>query len=294
MTTYDGVLNQLRKCKEWNYGDRSSASSEAAALCSLALIGEDQLEDAQASADWLSDIQSKSGGVPIDGNPGSPQWSTGLAILAWHRWNQAAATSKYSINIERAMSWLLKNEGTTIPPDEAKHIGHDTTLIGWPWVIGTHSWIEPTAMSALALRTMELSDHLRVTDAIELLCDRQLPQGGCNYGNTFILGQRLRPHVQPTGWAMLALRHAVSPEKTKNSLAFLRRSYSSPLSLASTAFATLGLHAHQDPSFAFVTESRQKLLDAFHRTQNRKADAYQLSLFAHAYQGNESLLLIGK
>ena len=38
-----------------------------------------------------------------------------------------------------------------------------------------------------------------------VLLDRQLPGGGLNYGNTYVLGQLMRPHVQPTGIALLAL-----------------------------------------------------------------------------------------
>ena len=35
-----------------------------------------------------------------------------------------------------------------------EQLGHDSTLIGWPWVEGTHSWIEPTAWAVLALKSV--------------------------------------------------------------------------------------------------------------------------------------------
>ncbi len=83
--------------------------------------------------------------------------------------------------------------------------GHDTSIVAWPWVAETHSWIEPTAFSVLALKAVGLSDHRRVRDGVRLLLDRQLPGGGCNYGNTFVLGARLRPHILPTALSILAL-----------------------------------------------------------------------------------------
>ena len=293
MAIYEEVLNQLRNINVWNYGDRSAKSAEPAALCSLALTGDGHFDEAEESLNWLAEIQTKSGGVTVDGDSSSPNWPTGLAILAWHHWDRVSGSTRFATNIERAISWLLKTEGTTIPPDEAKHIGHDTTLVGWPWVVGTHSWIEPTAISALALRTMDLADHIRVTDAIELLIDRQLPQGGCNYGNTFILGQRLRPHIQPTGWAMLALRGVASTEKIKKSLTFLRRSLSSRLSLVSASFAILGLNAHYELNEQQNNASQRQLLETLSRQAVESSNAYQLSLFAHAYQGSKSLLLFG-
>ena len=84
-------------------------------------------------------------------------------------------------------------------------VGHDTTLQGWPWVVGTHSWVEPTAINVLALRSAGQAGHPRCREAVKLLLDRQLPEGGWNYGNTTVLGHVLRPQVQPTGLALAAL-----------------------------------------------------------------------------------------
>jgi len=47
--------------------------------------------------------------------------------------------------------------------------------------------------------------HPRADEAVQLMLDRILPGGGCNYGNTIVLDQLLRPHIQPTGIVLLAL-----------------------------------------------------------------------------------------
>jgi hypothetical protein len=57
----------------------------------------------------------------------------------------------------------------------------------------------------LALKATGNTNHPRVREAIQLLTDRLLPDGGCNYGNTAVLGQVLLPHIQPTGLVMCAL-----------------------------------------------------------------------------------------
>ena len=87
---------------------------------------------------------------------------------------------------------------------EGRAGGHDRMLVGWPWAEGTHSWVEPTALAVLALRppARRPSARAKPCGCSSTGC---FPDGGCNYGNTVVLGQTLRPHVQPTGLALLAL-----------------------------------------------------------------------------------------
>ena len=84
-------------------------------------------------------------------------------------------------------------------------VGHDPTLIGWPWVAETHSWLEPTALAILALCREGLGDHPRVRQGVSLILDRAIPSGGWNYGNRAVFGRTLRPQPGPTGLALLAL-----------------------------------------------------------------------------------------
>ena len=102
---------------------------------------------------------------------------------------------------------MLNVSGRPVERGDAaqRFVGHDTTLQGWPWVVGTHSWVEPTAISMFALRSAGQAGHPRCREAVKLLLDRQLPAGGWNYGNTTVLGHVLRAQVQPTGLALAAL-----------------------------------------------------------------------------------------
>src|SRR5207302_5660581 len=123
---------------------------------------------------------------------------TSLAVLA-----ALAMPQNPLLDVERAVKWILETRGEALP--QTPEMGHNTTLVGWPWVEDTHSWIEPTAMHVLALKAAGRGDHPRTREAVRLLIDRLLVGGGCNYGNTVVMDQGLRPHLQPTGLAMLAL-----------------------------------------------------------------------------------------
>jgi hypothetical protein len=88
-------------------------------------------------------------------------------------------------------------------------------LIGWPWVEGTFSWVEPTSLALLGLRAAaRVAPNIarssgfadRVRSAERMLVDRVVPGGGWNYGNTRVLGQDLSPYPDTTAWALLALR----------------------------------------------------------------------------------------
>src|SRR5262249_9989037 len=108
----------------------------------------------------------------------------------------------------RAATWLLAEKGQPIPSEAASEgsiVGHDPSLIGWPWIDGTHSWMEPTALAILALGREGLAAHARVAEGVRLLYDRALPHGGWNYGNRSVFGRELRPQPGPTGLALLAL-----------------------------------------------------------------------------------------
>jgi len=159
--------------------------------------------------------QQDDGRVPV--RPGHPSaaWPTSLAILAW-RGSTAHDTAR-----ERAVSFLLSTTGKHGPKHPDDVLGHDTSIRGWPWIQDTHSWVEPTSLSILALEAVGRGDHVRVAEATSMLLDRTLPGGGWNYGNTSVFGQALRALPESTGLALDALAGRTERARVAPSIAYL-------------------------------------------------------------------------
>jgi hypothetical protein len=189
-------------------------------------------------------MQQPNGAVGISPERPSPSWPTHLAILLW------ASSPKHKPAIDKAIAWLLTEEGKAGKDPEAA-VGHDTTIVGWPWVPETHSWIEPTALSVLALRRTGNGAHKRTLDGIRLLRDRALPKGGWNYGNTIVFGNELRPQPAPTGVALAALADGMRDPISDRACAYLETLLPSVRAPMSLAWGLLGLAAwNRKPSAA--------------------------------------------
>ena len=166
-----------------------------------------------------------------------------------------------------------------MPLERNEQLGHDSTLIGWPWVEGTHSWIEPTAWAVLALKAVGLAQHPRTREAVRLLVDRLLPDGGCNFGNTFVLGQQLLPHLQSSGICLLALAgEKIDDPRIGRTGDYLERELSRQTATASLSYSLLGLAAHdRQPAMAGPL-----LAAAAERMLVRDRSAHKLALLALA------------
>jgi hypothetical protein len=217
------------------------AAAEPTAFAALALIGAGRVEAAQLHLKWLAEHQLSGGCVPPLGDLSNPGWPTPLAILASAA--ASAAGQSKMFNREEAEKYLLSIKGKTLEP--SPQYGHNGQLVGWPWVDGTHSWQEPTAFAVLALKSIGQSEHPRTREGVQLLIDRLLTAGGCNYGNTVVLGQRLRPHVEPTGATLLALIGENSEDpRIERSLRYLAGVLNAETTANSLSYGLLGLAAH--------------------------------------------------
>jgi hypothetical protein len=148
--------------------------------------------------------------------------------------------------VARAVRWLLDAKGRALPrsEDPGGVAGHDTTLIGWPWVADTHSWLEPTALAVLALGAAGKGGHPRVEEGLRLIRDRAVESGGWNYGNRSVFGRNLRAQPGPTGVALLALA-GTGPrtEEIDRAVAYLRKSLPTVRAAASLGWGLIGLRA---------------------------------------------------
>jgi hypothetical protein len=171
-----------------------------------------------------------------------PGWATPHAILLWSR------LDVYEDRRRQARDCLLsiKGRSTQATAEDRITCGHDPSLIGWPWVPGTHSWLEPTAMAIWALCTEGCRHHPRVAEGLRFMLDRAIPGGGWNYGNTIVFGHVLRPHPGPTGIALMALAAAGAGDcrAVAPAIDYLRRALPTIRAAASLGWGILGLKAH--------------------------------------------------
>lgn len=249
MNWADELLQRLAADAGLGYHAATEPATEPTALAALALIAWGRAAEAQAKLQWLASLQAADGSLGTGPRQPAPAWPTPLAVLAWMAGNAALDNSPTSLprrppwsrHVRAAVHWLLNSEGKKTP---SRGEGHDTQLVGWPWVLGTHSWVEPTALAVLALKATGYGSHPRTREAVRLLIDRLLPDGGCNYGNTIVLGQQLVPHVQPTGLALMALAGERDDSgRVARSVRYLRRVLDQRTAPASLAYGLLGMNA---------------------------------------------------
>ncbi len=131
-----------------------------------------------------------------------------------------------------------------------------------------------------------MASHPRARQAEQLLRDRLLPDGGCNYGNTRVWDSVLRAHIQPTALTLLALA-GMGPvdQGIEDSSAYLERAISRATSALSLSWAVLALTAYGRPPESFTA-----LLDApVERTLRRDRAPHALALLALATLGGRRL-----
>ena len=317
MSAIETLLDFLAQPDAWCYHRGQEIASEPAALAALALVGHGRLAAALKPLDWLVAHQQGTGQVALSASQQDPGWTTAWALLAWRAHDAAAALpvrrprasqGRYIDAIELGCRYMLSISGLPLP--RSPEMGHNTELIGWPWVIGTHSWLEPTCHAVLALTACGRADHPRVQEGVRLLYDRLLPDGGANYGNTIVLGQKLLAHLQPTGLVLLTLPpvtaavrvparevtsgkppqpslprvQAVSEASASNgdqrlhrSADFLLQHLKMDLPLASVAYACLGLAAQRRMTAALAQQLRERV-DRELQTQPQTSTGFQPAL----------------
>lgn len=285
------LLDLRRTSGAWGYRRRTAPAVEASALAGLALLATDPVdgtesgrEAARASAAWLASLRRREGALCITDALSEPGWATPFASLLW------SAVGGFAVERKASLGWLLSVRGVSVPRTEQSPIGHDTTLIGWPWVDGTHSWVEPTALALLVLGREGRRDAPRAREGLRLLRDREIATGGWNYGNPAAFGTSLRPLPAPTGLALLALAClGGKPRGVKRALDYLGPALASTRAGVSLGWGILGLRAWK----AAPEASGSWLADAYTRAESRASDeTVPLALLLLA-AGPQSLDVLG-
>jgi hypothetical protein len=156
---------------------------EPTALAALAL-------DDDASRAWLAAHQADDGSVVLETGEVRNTGGSGLIALA-----MAPGAAQ-----DRALDFAIGAKGGKV---EDPLYAEDP--LGWGWVPGTFSWVEPTARVLLATRILRASDTTTIDDGVRILSTRETDAGGWNYGNANVNGTDLTPYVQTTAIAVIAL-----------------------------------------------------------------------------------------
>jgi hypothetical protein len=233
------LLELQRADGAWSYKPGTSPAVEPTAMAGLALLTKKQDEKAaRSAAKWLESSARGNGSVVSRSVLPDSTWGTPFAKLLW------SAVGGFETRRSAAVEWLLKQAGEGFDKGKNSALGHDTTLVGWPWISGTHSWVEPTSIALLALGREGEHARMRCQEAVRLILDRAIPSGGWNYGNNLVFDTELRPQPAPTGLALLALsRFGVSHPSVSLGLAYLEKTLATTRAPISLGWGLLALRA---------------------------------------------------
>ncbi|MBN1222190.1 MAG: hypothetical protein JXB23_02995 [Candidatus Aminicenantes bacterium] len=228
----------------------------------------------------LAGSQRSDGRVVFSSRLGAAYWATPLAVLAW------ANDPQFQNIKQKSADFLLATGGHHEAMTRDPIFGHDPTLRGWPWIEGTHSWIEPTSVTVLALRACGRK-HERMDEAVSMILDRQLASGGWNYGNTTVFGTELWPIPECTGLALNAMSGLVPKDRILRSLGYMESASTGTRTPLALSWGILGLG-----SWAERPEGANEWIEESLALQNRYG-SYDTTLLAQlvvAYHASAGLL----
>jgi hypothetical protein len=246
------LKSRQMKSGGWAYFDSVQESLEATCLAELALAPEMQASSSAAIL-FLLKSQLSDGGWPAFLGDSEGSWTTALALCTLN------STGDFTAAREKAFRWLYAERGREGRwfwrwkfKTSDRNVRFDPDKYGWPWVTGSASWVIPTAFSIVAIEQFTVCNRSeesekRIHLGVEMLLDRACVDGGWNSGNSLVYGVPLRPHVEATAIALLALQDEQRTEMIQKSLSWLRQNAASVDSVSSLAWCILSLFVYQEP-----------------------------------------------
>ena len=246
------LRSRQMKSGGWAYFDSVQESLEATCLAELALAPERQA-NSSAAIRFLLKAQLSDGGWPAFLGDSEGSWTTALALCTLN------STGDFTAAREKAFRWLYAERGREGHwfwrwkfKTADRNVHFDPDKFGWPWISGSASWVIPTAFSIIAIEQFTVCNRSeesekRIHLGVEMLLDRECVDGGWNSGNSLVYGVPLRPHVEATAIALLALQDEQRTEMVQKSLSWLRQNAASVDSVSSLAWCILTLFVYQEP-----------------------------------------------
>ncbi len=192
----------------WGYFAGRQSWLEPTFYAMLALDGEPAGERA-----WnlVKSWQNADGGWRPSAQVTNSSWVTALGV------SLCTIQGDYGRSFEQGVRWILSTTGAessflsrTIHSLFRRGKDRDTSNRGWPFFQNTNAWVEPTALSLVALRRAsarfhdrELGERLR--EGENLLLTVRCSDGGWNYGSAFALDVNLPSYPETTALALLGL-----------------------------------------------------------------------------------------
>jgi hypothetical protein len=246
------LMSRQMKSGGWAYFDFEQESLEATCLAELALAPE-RRANSSAAIRFLLKAQLSDGGWPAFLGDSKGSWTTALALCTLN------STGDFTAAREEAFRWLYAERGREGHwfwrwkfKTSDRNVRFDPDKYGWPWVTGSASWVIPTAFSIIAIEQFTVCNRSeesekRIHLGVEMLLDRACVDGGWNSGNSLVYGVPLRPHVEATAIALLALQDEQRTEMVQKSLSWLRQNATSVDSVSSLAWCILTFFVYQEP-----------------------------------------------
>jgi len=192
----DFLIESYIKGAGWGYrADSSQAYPEPTCYSLLALSGTSF--STNEPLNWLSSLVNADGQLFLP-HDDMPNWGSSHLIIALTHLKKLPDVRQSSID------WLLAWKSNYIESNE--EVTLNGSLIGWPWISDTFSWVQPTCYAIFALKLVGMGTHARVKEAEALLFDRMCQQGGWNFGNPIILDRPIDPTLAETAIALFALQ----------------------------------------------------------------------------------------
>src|SRR5580700_12287224 len=244
------LLTRQLRSGGWSYFGSQQSSVEATSLAVMALSTESP-NAARSGFDQMLDLQRRDGAWPAFVGDSEVSWTTALALCALN------GTGEFTSAREKAFHWLVSERGReghwfwrwkfkTVD----RNVRFDPDKYGWPWSHGAGSWVIPTAFSVIAIKQYTVcarreASEARIRLGVEMLFDRACVDGGWNSGNSVVYGVPLRPHVEATAIALLALQDEQRNEVVEKSLLWLRQRAATVESASSLAWTILSLFTYR-------------------------------------------------
>jgi len=246
----------------WGYFPGKQSWMEPTAYAMLALHRRD---GAGAACDraWglASSWQLSDGSVRPNGSIADGTWVTALFVTL------ASVRGEDDASATRAVDWLLRVVGAehtllmrTFSYFHLLKTKLNVSHEGWPWRDGNASWIEPTALTLVALKRVagkhpssELAYRVREGEALVL--SRRCSDGGWNCGNPNVFNYDLPSYPESTAQALLGLQGRSAGELA-GALAAGRRFRNETRSSLAKAWLGIALRCHGENPGAPAEEAR--------------------------------------